>query len=241
MELSGGGVIPEHGIAYRTASGTTIASYDGEVLFTMPGVHVVDRSRDSSTMAAVVASDDDTGTPPTEYALVIGGDELEPAERSDNGSPYVPRWVAEGVPDGCVRDGRRAGSTVLLCAAEPNSGPTKLARADGRSPRFLDLAPVQPSGFWVDATVGPNGYIAATWSGECESLSAYLITPDDRAVPLGDVGTSAVQSWAADGVLVSRFGACGDDEQPTDLVLINTDGAATTIPTPGIIEAPVAW
>ena len=240
-DLTVGGVIPEHGIAYRTASGTAVATYTGEVLFTMAGVHVVDRSRDSSTMAAVVAFDDDTGTPLTEYALTIGGDVLQPVQPFDDSSPYVHGWVTEGAPDGCVRDARRAGSPMLLCASEPNSGPTRLARADGSSPRFLDLTPVQPSGFWVDAIAGPSGYIAAMWSGECESLSSYLIPPDAQAIPLGDVGASAVLAWVEDDVLVSRFGSCGDEAKPTELLLINTDGTATTIPTPGIIEAPVAW
>lgn len=240
-KMTVGGVIPEHGIGYRTASGTTIATYDGEVLFTMPGVHLVDRSRDSSTMAAVVAFDDDTATPPTEYALTIGGDVLQPVKPFGDSSPYVYGWVAEGAPEGCVRDARRAGSPILLCASEPNSGPTRLARADGSSPRFLDLTPVQPSGFWVDAIAGPSGYIAAMWSGECESLSAYLITPDVQAIPLGELGGAAVLAWVEDDVVVSRFGSCGDEARPTELLLINIDGTVTTVPTPGIIEAPVAW
>lgn len=235
--LTVGGVTPEHGIAYRTASGTAIPTYAGDVLFTVPSLHVVDRSLDTSSMAAVVAFDGGTGMPAGEYALVVGSDVLQPIEPSDDGSPYAAGWTAKGAPDGCLRDARRVGSTVLLCAPAADAAPTQLVPANG----VPAVAAVQPSGHWMDAITGPDGYIAATWSGECETLSAYLITPDAREIPLSEGQASAVLAWTNTGALVARFGACGTEDQPPQVLVIGTDGTSVVVPTPGITEAPVAW
>jgi hypothetical protein len=237
------GVVPAHGIAYRTASGTAIATVTGDVLFTITGVHIVDRSRDSSTMAAVVALGTDTATPPQGYALEIGESTMQQVGHATDNSSYAFGWVADGAPSGCVRDARRKQSTLLLCSPDPTSGPNQLARTtmDGTKMQLIPLSPVQQSGSWVDAVAGPDGYVAATWSGECENLSAFLITPDNRTIPLSDGGASAVQGWVDGGVLVSRFGDCGANSIDTGLFLVPPAGAESLIPTPGAIEAPVVW
>lgn len=235
------GVVPAHGMAYRTVSGTVVATLAGEVLFTIPGVHVIDRSRDSATMAAVVAFDTDTGNPPQGYELDIGAVMMRTIGPAMDVSPYAAGWVAEGAPNGCMRDARRAGSPLLLCSPD-GMGPTELARlVDGDSAQVIPLSPVQPEGIWVDAVAGPEGLVAATWSGECESLSAYLITPDNRTIPLLEGGSSAVQGWTDAGVLVSRFAGCDGDDSEAGLYLVTTAGVASLIPTPGAIETPVVW
>lgn len=109
------GVVPAHGMAYRTVSGTVVATLAGEVLFTIPGVHVIDRSRDSATMAAVVAFDTDTGNPPQGYELDIGAVMMRTIGPAMDVSPYAAGWVAEGAPNGCMRDARRQGRR-FFCA-----------------------------------------------------------------------------------------------------------------------------
>ncbi len=202
---------------------------------------MVDRSRDTSTVAAIITFDGDNSATPAEYALVMGSDQMQPAAPTKAGSPWAYGWTSEGAPDGCVRDGRRAGSDLLLCTNDPNAGPTRLARYDGGIVRDINISAIQPEGSWADAVNGPNGFIAATWSGECESLSAYLIGPDGEATPLGEIGGSAVLGWSDNAVLVARFGACGADTEPPDVVRISTTGATALVSTPGIIEAPVVW
>lgn len=237
------GVVPAHGIAYRTASGTAIATVTGDVLFTIEGVHVVDRSRDSSTMAAVVALDADTAMPPEGYALEIGESTMQRVGPATETASDVYGWVADGAPSGCLRDARRKQSTLLLCSPDATSRPNQLARitTDGATMQLIPFSPVQQSGFWVDAIDGPDGYVAATWSGECENLSAFLITPDNRTIPLSDGGVSVAQGWVDGGVLVSRFGECGTNSTETGLFLVPTAGTESSIPTPGAIEAPVVW
>ncbi len=241
--LSLPGIIPTHGIAYRTASGTVIATVTGDVLFTIPGVHVVDRSRDPSTMAAVVALDTDTATPPQGFSLDIGASTMREVGPATDTISYAYGWIADGAPSGCLRDARRQQSTLLLCSSDPTSGPDQIARitTDGASTEMIPVSPVQQLGHWVDAVAGPDGYIAATWSGECENLSAFLITPDNRTIPLSDSGASAVQGWVDGSVLVSRFGECGTNSTDTKLFLVTPTGAESPIPTPGAIDTPVLW
>jgi hypothetical protein len=237
------GAVPAHGIAYGTASGTVVAILTGDVLFTIAGAHVVDRSRDSSTMAAVVAVDQGTAASPQTYALRLGTSTMQPVGPSTDNSPYAQGWVANGTPAGCLHDTRRKQSTVLLCSANPAAGPTQLARTtDGTTPQLIPVSPPESSGFWADALAGSDGYIAATWSGECENLNGYLISPDNRTIPLSTNGrASAVVGWANGGVLVARFAGCGTNPAPPQLFLVLPDGETSLVPTPDAIDPPVVW
>jgi hypothetical protein len=237
------GAVPVHGIAYGTASGTVVATVTGDVLFRIAGAHVVDRSRDSSTMAAVVAVDQGTGAKPLTYALRLGTSTMQPIGPATDNSPYVPGWASNGAPSGCVHDARRKQSTLLLCSPDPAAGPTQLERmTNGATAQLIPVTPPQALGSWADAVEGPDGYIAATWSGDCESLTGYLITPDDRTIALStNGGASAVLGWDNGGVLVARFAGCGTDPAPPALFLVRPDGQTSAVPTPDAIEAPVAW
>ncbi|MGB8862182.1 MAG: hypothetical protein WCC60_23200 [Ilumatobacteraceae bacterium] len=237
------GVMPEHGMAYRTSGGTSVAAPTGEVLFTMPGVHIVDRSRDTSTMAAVVAFDADTEALPATYALMIGESRMVPVGPAADSSPYVVGWTAEGAPAGCVRDARRPGSTLLLCSVAPHPAPPRIARAgsDGAVQEVLPVAPPLPSGHWVNAIEGPGGQIAATWSGECESLSAYLVTATGEVTPLSAGRGATIQGWWGGQVLVSRFGGCEAAGPGDGLFLVGADGTEQRVLTEAATEVPVVW
>lgn len=236
------GVIPPHGIAYRTASGTVIATVTGEVLFTIEEVHVIDRSRDLATMAAVVAFDSDTSATPEAYALEIGASTLEPAGAPTETPGYAIGWVADGAPSGCLRDARHADSDLLLCFTDATSGPDRLGRSgESGTSELITMTPVQPVGHWVSAIPGPDGYIAATWMGECEHLTAYLISPENQATPISGEGGSMVLEWVDGGVLVARFDGCGGEPQEPQLFLVSPDGQESHIPTPDALEAAIAW
>jgi hypothetical protein len=236
------GVIPPHGIAYRTASGTVIATVTGDVLFTIQGVHVIDRSPDLSTVAAVVAFDSDSSAAPDAYALLVGESTMHAADMPTEVPGYAIGWVPDGAPSGCLRDARHADSDLLLCFTDASSGPDQLGRSvDGTTSELISMSPVQPVGHWVNAVPGPDGYIAATWSGECEHLTAYLISPENQATALSGQGGSMVLEWVDGGVLVSRFDGCGGEPTTPQLFLVTPDGQETLIPTPEAVEAATAW
>lgn len=219
-----------------------IATVTGEVMFTIAGVHVIDRSRDLATMAAVVAFDSDSSATPEAYALEIGASTMRPLDTPTESPTYAVGWVAEGAPSGCLRDARHADSDLLLCFTDAASGPDQLGRSGGSgTSELITMSPVQPVGHWVSAIPGPDGYIAATWSGECEHLTAYMISPTNEATPLSGDGGSMVLEWVEGGVLVARFDGCGGEPTPPQLVLVAPDGQETLIPTPGAIEAATAW
>ena len=123
------GVVPEHGIAYTTASGVSVAALDGTVLFAIPGVHIVDSSRDSLAMAAVV-SFGKYGDPPTdEYAA---RDRYDRRCSWPTAGPDPSPYASGGrLPTrrGCIRDAVESVSMLLLCV------PLRLRPAERRRDR----------------------------------------------------------------------------------------------------------
>ena len=96
------------------------------------------------------------------------------------------------------------------------------------------------TGHWVEAIEGPGEAIAATWSGDCESLAAYRIAPDGAITKLVDA-ESAVLGWIDQDILIARFGGCGPATTDDGLYRVSPSGMAIRIPTPGAAGPPVAW
>lgn len=204
------GVVPAHGIAYTTPDGLTVADLDGTVVFQLTGWRIENRSPDTSTTAAI----------------------------------SLDGWAADGSSPECLHDARRAGSPVLLCIEAGDKLPRTIARrqADGTARRVASSPPTVPpgTGHWVEAIEGPGEAIAATWSGDCESLVAYRIAPDGAITKLVDA-ESAVLGWIDQDILIARFGGCGPASTDDGLYRVSPSGMAIRIPTPGAAGPPVAW
>lgn len=230
------GAVPDHGIAYSTAQGVVVATLDGTVVFELAGWRIADRSPDLARTAALVVGVD--GSP---YALAAGQSTMAPAAYPNPSN--VPGWQASGT-SGCLRDARRADGRLLLCSLTPAGLPRSIdqARVGGGTDTIAGAPAVAApgSGHWADAVEGPGGAVAATWSGDCESLTSYRIAADGVPVLLVP-GESAVLRWDGDAVLVARFGGCGPSSPDDGVYRIAAGGFSTRIPAPDAIEPAVAW
>lgn len=238
-------VIPKHGIAYSTGHGFAVAGVDGSLLFDMSGWRIVDRSWDFATIAAIVSPSRAEPNPVGQYALLLGTATMAPVFPTASSGTNVQGWTERSAPAGCLRDERRAGASLLLCDLNAEGLARSIARQtpDG-AVLLVAAAPatvVAGSGHWIDAFGGPDGSVAATWSGDCESLVAYRITPDGAMAELSAQGGSYAQSWIDDDLLVSRFSGCGPSGSTDGLYRVTPDGTATRIPTPTATEVPVTW
>ena len=239
------GAVPVHGIAYSTAAGVVVAGPDGVVRARVPGYRIADRSLDTTRIAAVVAPVGQAASGHQRYALIIGSASIAPIESGETTDiSSVQGWTAERAPVGCLRDARRLGSPVVLCAATAGEWPRRLrrVRADGGLDAIAEAPPtaMPGTGHWADAIAGPHGDVAATWSGDCESRVSYRAALGQELKQLTP-GESAVLAWDGDDVLVERFGGCGPATPDDGLYRIDPQGIASRVPTPDADEVPVAW
>lgn len=121
------------------------------------------------------------------------------------------------IPRGCEAASRRGSSLVLLCAAA--STPHRPGTLEELAPSGARIVlarrpPGQSVGFWLWAYVSPDRRtIAAEWSGECESGTAYFLRGRTLrpAVPGADAPESAFLGWSIDGAAIvsTPQGGCG--------------------------------
>jgi hypothetical protein len=97
------------------------------------------------------------------------------------------------------------------------------------------------SGNWVDALEGPDGSIAATWSGECEILSAFRIDRDGAMTDVSAGKFAVAMGWRDDAILVARYGGCSNDGPEDGLFLVQPDVSETRVPTPDANGMTIVW
>lgn len=234
------GAVPLHGFAYSTATGVVIAGLDGSPRAHLAGYRVTDRSPETGRIAAVVTAADGT-----RYALVVGSATIAPiVSGAANESTSVYGWTVDDAHTGCLSDARRAGSTLRLCATSEERLPRSIrrVRADGTLEVVADSpkTAMPGTGHWADAIAAADGAVAATWSGDCESLTSFRVTPA-QAVQQLVPGDSAVLGWDGVDILVARFGGCGPATPDDGVYRVTPTGATTRVPLIDATEAPVAW
>lgn len=147
----------------------------------------------------------------------------------------VPADVSES-PDGCESASTAGAVRVALCEGDPQQ-PQRIERVSPTGDRqVLAEAPDGSSGIghWQTAVPSPNGrWILATWSGECESLTAFLIPTAGDAPATTIDGRSGIEGatestgigWAPDGSAVVQLGTglCGAAAEEPGVHLIGPD------------------
>lgn len=187
--------LPASGIAVAEDGGLVLHDYDGNEL----------------ARARTPAANQLSRGPERLLAAVRPGDTIDavPADRSD-------------APPGCESAATAGGVRVALCGGEAQ----RRQRVESISPtgdqRVLAVAP-QGSygrGSWRSAMPSPDGrWVLATWSGECEIPTAFLlpatgdepaITVDGRAAFAGAAESVGI-GWAPDGRAIVQLGTglCG--------------------------------
>jgi hypothetical protein len=92
---------------------------------------------------------------------------------------------------------------------------------------YLDLerpAHTPGTGFWAYALVSPDGSaLLGQWSGECETPTAWFLSPDGAnpvvifgGPSLADAPNSRALGWTSDGIALAHLmqGACGGGASP---------------------------
>lgn len=234
------GAVPVHGFAYSTAAGVVVAPLDGSPRAHLAGYRVTDRSPETGRIVAVVTAADGT-----RYALVVGSATIAPiVSGAANESTPVYGWTVDDAHTGCLSDARRAGSPLRLCATSDERLPRSIrrARADGTLEPVADspTTAIPGTGHWADAIASADGAVAATWSGDCESLTSFRMAPGQTVQQLVP-GESAVLGWDGVDILVARFGGCGPATPDDGVYRVTPTGATTRVPLIDATEPPVAW
>jgi hypothetical protein len=127
------------------------------------------------------------------------------------------------VPHGCIVASRRSVHWVLLCGRIEHGTvlPTTVEElVGGRRRRLTGPGAVVergPAGYWIYVRVARDRRtLLVQWSGECESPTAFLLTPDRRLRPVGAPTRRAgpesrAMGWSPSGRPVVSFpgGICG--------------------------------
>lgn len=185
------------------ASGISVADDGKLVLFDYAGTEL---ARTTTPAAVELQSSNDRV-----LAAVRPGPSIDvlPADRSE-------------VPPGCQAASTGGGVRVALCGGEEQQ-PQRIESVTPAGDQRVIAEPPDGSnglGHWRTAIPSPDGrWILATWSGECESLTAFLIpsrggepaTTIDGRAGLADAVESSGVGWAADGRAIVELGTgvCG--------------------------------
>ena len=203
------------GVAELPPSGIAIAD-DGElVLHDFEGNEL---ARATGSVVSQLQSSNDRM-----LAAVRPGETVDavPADRSD-------------VPSGCETASTSGGVRVALCEGEPQQ-PQRIERVSPTGDRqVLAEAPDGSNGLghWRSAAPSPDGrWILATWSGECESLTTFLVPARGDAPTITIDGQSGLEGatesagigWAPDGSAVVQLGTgvCGTAAEEPGVHLLN--------------------
>ena len=187
--------LPRSGIAIATAGELVLHDYAGTEL-----------ARTRATDLAELQSGHDR-----EVAVVRPGPSVD----------VVPADLSE-VPPGCRAAATGGGVRVALCGGEAQQ-PQRIESFTPGGERGVLAEPPDGSngiGHWQMAIPSPDGrWVLATWSGECESLTAFLlptsgdgpVTTIDGRAGLADAIESSGIGWSPDGRAVVKLGTgvCG--------------------------------
>ncbi len=153
--------------------------------------------------------------------LQSSNDRMLAAVRPGETVDAVPADRSE-IPIGCESASTSGGVRIALCEGEPQE-PQRIERVSPTGARqVLSEAPDGSNGLghWRSASPSPDGrWILATWSGECESLTAFLVSVAGDGPAITIDGQSGLQGatesagigWAPDGSAVVQLGTgvCG--------------------------------
>lgn len=188
-------------------------------------------------------------TGPVVAQLQSGNDRMLAAVRPGEAIDAVAADRSE-IPSGCESASTSGGVRVALCESEPQQ-PQRIERVSPIGHRqVLAEAPDGSNGLgrWRTAMPSPDGrWILATWSGECESLTAFLVPTDGGAPAVTIDGGSGLEGatesagigWAPDGSAVVQLGTgvCGAAAEEPGVHLLEPDTLDTRLlisqPEPG--------
>lgn len=154
------------------------------------------------------------------------------------------------IPSGCESASTSGGVRVALCEGEPQQ-PQRIERVSPTGDRQVLAETPDGSnglGHWRSAAPSPDGrWILATWSGECESPTAFLVPTDGDAPTVTIDGRPGLQGatesagigWAPDGSAVVQLGTgvCGAAAEEPGVHLLDPDTRDTRLlvsqPEPG--------
>lgn len=133
-----------------------------------------------------------------------------------------------------------ATAPTRVCGSEPSSGdePTITLTRDGATRRITGAPfPRDPTGgfagYWTRTLLSPDGRtVLATWSGECESPSAFLVDVDTARTFSPESGQDFPREahglgWTKAGEAVIYFttGICGSAIDVPGIYLLRPDGS----------------
>jgi hypothetical protein len=215
----------------RAVSGTQRADERSVVLYRgstrVTAADVAQRLGISAVRPLAAADDDVLGVNVRKaQVVVIVGPDLEARLFAESGA--------------CRASGRLQAGPLSLCTLDAGGDYTTEFVVDAHGgPQRLTVSPPPPygrtgGGHWEWAAVSPNRKtIVATWSGECESPSAYLIPaagghPRSATTGLGPSIDTVALGWTTDGraIVWMPKNGCGTSTVP-GIYFVTPDGRPT--------------